>query len=102
MKNEDKIVELLSEYLLKTDRILDRLDTHDNLFEAMLKQMDAQSKRMDLAYQVIIKHSEQIEKLQQETQELRKESLKREMNNEVLLKEIFSISKRVQTLEEKR
>ncbi len=33
MKNEEKIIELLTEYLLKTDRVLDRLDSHDDLFK---------------------------------------------------------------------
>ena len=37
MKNEEKIIELLAEYLQKTDRILDRLDSHDHLFEEILK-----------------------------------------------------------------
>ena len=66
MKSEDKIVELLSEYLKKTDQTLERVD---------------------LAYDVLVKHSEQIE-------ELRKESLKHGIQQEALLKEIFSISRR--------
>jgi hypothetical protein len=87
MKNEDRIIELLAEYLQKTDRILDRLDSHDQLFEATLKRIDISS--------------EQIQQLQKETKELRSESLKHEIKNDVLLKEILSISKRVMTLEEK-
>ncbi|MCE2893314.1 MAG: hypothetical protein LW721_02660 [Flammeovirgaceae bacterium] len=87
MKNEEKIIELLAEYLQKTDRILDRLDSHDHLFEEILKRIDASS--------------QQIHQLQTETKELRSESLKHEIKNDVLLKEILSISKRVMTLEEK-
>ena len=74
MKSEDKILELLSEYLKKTDQTLER---------------------MDLAYDVLIKHSEQIE-------ELRKESLKHAIQQEALLKEIFSISRRVGSLEDNK
>jgi hypothetical protein len=57
------------------------------LFEEILKRIDASS--------------QQIHQLQTETKELRSESLKHEIKNDVLLKEILSISKRVMTLEEK-
>jgi len=87
VKNEEKIIELLAEYLQKTDRILDRLDSHDHLFEEILKRIDASS--------------QQIHQLQTETKELRSESLKHEIKNDVLLKEILSIYKRAMTLEEK-
>ena len=80
MKSEDKILELLSEYLKKTDQTLER---------------------MDLAYDVLIKHSEQILKHSEQIEELRKESLKHEIQQEALLKEIFSISRRVANLEDK-
>ncbi len=83
MKNEEKIIELLAEYLQKTDRILDRLD----LFGEILKRIDISS--------------QQIHQLQTETKELRSESLKHDIKNDVLLREILSISKRVMTLEEK-
>jgi hypothetical protein len=87
MKNEEKIIELLAEYLQKTDRILDRLDSHDHLFGEILKRIDISS--------------QQIHQLQTETKELPSESLKHDIKNDVLLKEILSISKRVMTLEEK-
>lgn len=94
-KAEDRILELLAEYLKKTDQALERID---------------------LAYDVLIKHSEELvelrkssEKNQQEIVELRKESLdlrkesiKREIQQDVLLKEILSISRRVGALEDKR
>jgi hypothetical protein len=79
MKNEDKLIELLAEYLQKTDRILDRLDSHDSLFG---KQ-----------FQTLLEHSKQIESLQ-------KESLRHSIHQEEILKEIFSISKRVRSLED--
>ena len=87
-KAEDKILELLAEYLKKTDQTLER---------------------MDLAYDVLIKHSEELvdlrkvsEKNQQEIVELRKESIKHEIQQDVLLKEILSISRRVGNLEDNR
>lgn len=87
MKNEERIIELLAEYLLKIDRSLDRI-------EALQKQThDLQKQTHDLQKQTL--------ELQKETKELRSESLKHEIKNDVLLKEILSISKRVMTLEEK-
>ena len=74
MKNENKIVELLSEYLLKTDRILDRLEKHDRVLDNHRKQIDEQLTRIDSVYQVILKNLSQIE-------ELRKESLKRDVQH---------------------
>jgi uncharacterized coiled-coil DUF342 family protein len=94
MKNEEKIIELLAEYLQKTDRILDRLDSHDHLFEEILKRIDVSSQQTK-------ELQTQTKELQKETKELRSESLKHEIKNDVLLKEILSISKRVMTLEEK-
>jgi septal ring factor EnvC (AmiA/AmiB activator) len=94
MKNEERIIELLVEHLQKTDRILDRLDGHDGLFEEMLK-------RIDITQQQTQELQNQTKELQKETKELRSESLKHEIKNDVLLKEILSISKRVMTLEER-
>ena len=92
---------LLAEYLQKTDRLLDRMDMHDILFEK-------QFARMDLAYQVIVTHSEKIESLerqtkeiQEETREIKKATLLQEAKNEALFNEILSISKRAQTIERK-
>ncbi|NOS91235.1 MAG: hypothetical protein HOP30_04900 [Cyclobacteriaceae bacterium] len=108
MKNEEKIIELLAEYLLKTDRVLDRLDSHDHLFKEVLARIDKKSEQID-DLQIQTKElqretrelQQQTKELQQQTKDLRSESLKHEINNDVLLKEILSISKRVWTLEEK-
>ncbi len=119
-----ELIELLAEYLQKTDRLLDRMDKHDVLFEK-------QFARMDLAYQVIVTHSERIEILQEETKDLQRqtkdlqqqtkeqtkdlqlqikelyqqtkelqlETKEIQQRNDSTFKEILSISKRVQTLE---
>lgn len=69
-----------------------------------------------MAYDVLIKYSEelvelrkvsgqnqrQIEQNQQEMVELRKESIKHEIQQDVLLKEVLSISRRVGNLEDNR
>lgn len=97
-KRITELLAILAEYLQKTDRLLERMDQHNLLFEK-------QFTRMDLAYQVIVTHSEKIELLQeqsndlrQQTKDLRLEMLKQENKNENILTEILSISKRVQTL----
>lgn len=101
-----ELIELLAEYLQKTDRLLDRMDKHDVLFEK-------QFARMDLAYQVIVTHSERIEILQEETKDLQRQTKDLQLQtkelqlqtkeiqqrNDSTFKEILSISKRVQTLE---
>lgn len=108
-----ELIELLAEYLQKTDRLLDRMDKHDILFEK-------QFARMDLAYQVIVTHSERIENLQdqakdlqlqtkdlqqqtkelyQQTKELQLQTKEIQQRNDSTFKEILSISKRVQTIE---
>ncbi len=80
MKNEEKILELLAEYLVKTDRSLERIE------ELQRETRELQKETLEL---------------RKETLELRKEFLKHEIRNDVLLKEILSISRRVITLEEK-
>ena len=101
-----ELIELLAEYLQKTDRLLDRMDKHDVLFEK-------QFARMDLAYQVIVTHSERIENLQDQTKdiqlqtkdlqlqtkELQLQTKEIQQRNDSTFKEILSISKRVQTIE---
>ena len=85
MKSEEKIIELLAEYLQKTDRILERMDKHDSVFEKQFKVIESLQRES-------LEHSKQIESL-------RKETLKHSIQQEEILKEIFSISKRVNSLE---
>lgn len=80
MKNDDRIIELLAEYLRKTDIAIESIQKHEEYFKAQI--------------QVLLEHSKQIEFLRQE-------SLKHNIQQDEILKEIFSISKRVKDLEEK-
>lgn len=86
-KRIDELIELLVEYLQKTDRLLDRMDNHDLEFSKHEQLFEKQFARMDLAYQVMVTHSEKIVSLQQETKEI--------------YQEILSISKRVKSIEDK-
>ncbi len=72
--DEKKIIELLAEYLQKTDRMLDRMDQHDIFFEK-------QFARLDIAFQTLIAHSEKVESIQHETKEIHLEI--REIQQEV-------------------
>jgi superoxide dismutase len=98
MKMEDKILELLAEYLKKTDQTLERIEETNKRIEETNKRIDQSNKRMDLAYGILVQHSEELISLRKEA---RQEALKREVQQEALLKEIFSISKRVGNLENK-
>lgn len=87
MKNEDRIIELLAEYLKKTDQTSDELKPSHAILIEHAKQFKEHSKGLDQQNQELI--------------ELRKETIKREIQQEALLKEIFSISKRAMTIENK-
>ena len=93
--DESKILELLAEYLRKTDRVLDRLDSHDVLF-------DKQFKRLDIAYQVLVNHSEKIESLQQQTQKTLEEMKVMRHASDALLKQVVTLSRKVKTIEGKQ
>ncbi len=122
MKNEEKILELLAEYLLKTDRSLERIEvlqkqTHElqsetrelqkQTHELQKQSLELQKQSLELQKETIELRKEAVElrketsDLRKETSDLRRESLKHEIKNDVLLKEILSISRRVITLEEK-
>ena len=78
MKGEERIIELLSEYLVKADRN-----------ENEIKQ---NQKQIELLRKDFIENQGEIKKL-------RSESLKHDIRQDVLLKEILSLSKRVGDLE---
>jgi len=84
MKGEERIIELLSEYLRKADK-----------HEDEIKQNQEQIKQNQKEIQSIRKE------FQIEIKELRSQSLKNDVRQEALLKEILSLSKRVIDLEEK-
>jgi methyl-accepting chemotaxis protein len=99
MKAEDKILELLTEYIQKTDRTLEEMSKHEKQINSATQQINSAYQQINSAYQFIQQHAEEIKALRQESVALRQESLKREIQQEAILKEIFSISKRVSDLE---
>lgn len=80
MKSEERILELLAEYLQKTDRILEKM-----------QQTDC---NVDLMSKAILDHSIKFNQVNTEIKSLN------EMN-QGMLKELLSISKRVSNIEEK-
>ena len=128
MKTEDRILELLAEYLKKTDQSLERIDLaytvlmkhsgqfeqhsgqfeqhsgqfeqHSKQFEQHSKQFAQHSKQFEQHSKQFAQHSDQLMKQSERIEELRKESLKHQVQQEALLKEIFSISRRVSNLED--
>jgi DNA repair exonuclease SbcCD ATPase subunit len=108
MKNEEKIIELLAEYLKKTDQALERIDKayesikkHSEQFDKHSEQFDKHSEQFDKHSEQFAQHTKQFEKHWDEITALRKESLKMQVKSDVLLQEILSISRRVQNLEDK-
>ncbi len=93
--DESKILELLAEYLRKTDQILERLGKQE-------EHWNKQDVRLDIAYQTLIFHSEKIEALQKSSEEIRKQTKKIEVRNDAMLQQLIALSKRVNTIERKR
>ena len=69
--NEQRLIELLTDYLIKADQSFERMDKMD---ERIAQQQDAilnqqafamkQSDRIETILQILIKHSESIEKIE--------------------------------------
>jgi uncharacterized coiled-coil DUF342 family protein len=80
MKSEDRIIELLAEYLKKTDQLFDRMDHTD--------------RNIDIMSKAILEHSVKFDKVNDEIKHLREDQ-------GVMLRELLSLSKRVSIVEGK-
>lgn len=80
MKSEDRIIELLAEYLKKTDQLIDRMGNTDRGIDIMSK--------------AIAEHSIKFNKVNDNINHLREDQ-------GVMLKELVSLSKRVAVVEDK-
>lgn len=80
MKSEERIIELLADYLKKADQLLDRMDHTERGIEIMSK--------------AIAEDSVKFNKVFGEIKQLREEQ-------GIMLKELVSLSKRVAVVEEK-
>ena len=87
MKSEERILELLAEYLHKTDRLLDKMTQTD-------KNMAQTDRNIDIMSKAMLDHSLKFNKINEEIKRLTEDQ-------RIMLKELLSISKRVSSLEDK-
>jgi hypothetical protein len=99
MKSEERITELLAEYLLKADQLIDRMDRTDHSVEIMSRAIAAndikfiaQNEKFNLMNE---KFNEKFNVVNQEIKQLREDQ-------GVMLRELVSLSKRVAVVEEKQ
>ncbi|MEM9895119.1 MAG: hypothetical protein AAF789_02005 [Bacteroidota bacterium] len=102
MKNEQRIIELLSEYLRKSDK-------HEEMFlknQARIEENQArirENQAMIRENQAMIRENQaSIQETQDEIKDMRSNLLKQEIRNETLIKEVLHLSKRVLDIEEGR
>lgn len=119
MKSEDRIIELLAEYLQKTDQILDQMKQTDRNVDMMSRAIAEQSVRsneqgarfnqMREEFQVEMKEMrgefqseiKSIEtRFQSEMKELKIDIRDMKQEQNIMLKELISLSKRVTTVED--
>ncbi len=94
MKSEERIAELMAEYLRKSDQLLDRMENTDKHTEQTNRNIDMMSRAMaenDVKFNVV---SQEIKQLREYQNKMREEQ-------GVLLKELVPLSKRVGVVEEK-
>lgn len=91
MKAEERIIELLAEYLKKGDQLTDRTDRLEKSAEQANKSIEMMSRAIAAND---IKFNTMNEKSNQELKHLREDQ-------GVMLKELISLSKRVGVVEEK-
>ncbi|MFM9840170.1 MAG: hypothetical protein ACKVOQ_18030 [Cyclobacteriaceae bacterium] len=87
MKSEERITELIAEYIRKSDQLLDRMEQTDKQTEQTNKNVDIMSRAMaanDIKFNVV---SQEIKQLRED--------------QGIMLKELISVSKRVAVVEEK-
>ena len=87
MKSEEKIIELLADYLKKADQLLDRMDHTERGIEIMSK--------------AIAEDSVKFNKVFGEIKQLREDQNRMREEQGIMLKELVSLSKRVAVVEEK-
>ena len=100
MKNEEKIIELLAEYIQKAD-------IHNERFEKALEVLIMHSEELMELRKKSENHDDELLEIKKqkidydkELLEIKKDIKKQETKNEVILQEIFKLSKRVNNLEE--
>ena len=79
--NEQRLIELLSEYIIKADQCFERIDRTDEKFAKQQEFLVRQTQRTDAILQFLIKHSETIKKIEQKLFDTNKESKNSNQNN---------------------
>ena len=87
MKSEERIIELLADYLKRADQLLDRMDRTERGIEIMSK--------------AIAEDSVKFNKVFGEIKQLREDQNRMREEQGIMLKELVSLSKRVAVVEEK-
>jgi len=79
--NGQRLMELLSEYIIKADQSFERMDWTDEKFAKQQEFLVRQAQRTDTILQFLIKHSETIKKIEQKLFDTNKESKNSNQNN---------------------
>jgi septal ring factor EnvC (AmiA/AmiB activator) len=87
VKSEERIIELLADYLKKGDQLLDRMDRSD-------KNVEQTNKNVEIMSRAIVEHSIKFNKVSEDIKQLRED-------HGAMLKELVSLSKRVAVVEGK-
>jgi chromosome segregation ATPase len=101
MKSEEKIIELLAEYLKKADQLLDRMDRTERGIDIMSKAIAEHSVKFNKVFDEIKQLREDQNRLSEDQNKLREEHNRMREEQGIMLKELVSISKRVAVVEEK-
>jgi agmatine/peptidylarginine deiminase len=94
MKSEERITELLAEYLLKADQLIDSMDRTDHSVDIMSRAIAANDIKFIAQNEKFNSMNEKFNVVNQEIKQLREEQ-------GVMLRELVSLSKRVAVVEEK-
>ena len=92
MKAEERILELLAEYLQKTDKLLDRMEQTDRNVDIMSKAILEHSIKFNQV-------TNELKRLGEDTNRLSVENNHMREDQGIVLQELLSISKRVSNLE---
>jgi uncharacterized protein YPO0396 len=105
MKSEERIAELIAEYLRKSDQLLDRMDHTDRSVDVMsgaIAANDIKFNAMNEKFNAMNeKFNEEIKQLRKDHNRLSEDQNKMREEQGVMLKELVSLSKRVGVVEEK-
>jgi hypothetical protein len=94
MKAEERIIELLAEYLKKGDQLLERIDRTDNGIGIMNRAIAEHSIKFN-------KTSDDIKQLREDQNRMWEEQNKLREEQGIMLKELVSLSRRVGVVEDK-